>query len=646
MEAGRTRARGVLFATAVFVALFGYFLTIQLGSRHLACIDVFFHMKLALLMRERGFIRDFPWMQFTVFRDHWVDQHFLFHLLLIPFTFFDNLVFGAKLAAATFAASALTAFTFFLRRRAPYPLFWLLFLVASSSGFLYRMNMVRGQSLAIVFFLVFLGALLEKRPRTAFVVGFLFVWTYQLFLLLAPMALVVVFASVRDECRPALRAPVFGLLGVVAGMVLNPFFPYNLTFLYQHAVVKVMNRARLGVGGEWGPFESWTVVSENALVFVALGVLGLFLLLRPGRVSRTTLALAGIASIFFFMLMHSRRFIEYWPPFALLFVASGLADLVPWDRIRRANGFRPGLAAAVALFSVLAVRNHRQAVEDLNSNLPPDRYRAGAEWLAAHSSPGEVVFTTDWDDFAELFFYNHQNTYLVGLDPTFMLVYNSALFYEWDQIANGALGDAAPTIRRDFNARYVFTDYAHVDFIELANRDPKFSPVFRDQECAIYEITTAEEADAFRIEGETRFPSRTTSGISYLVQNLRQEFGVSCSNDRHLFCRATAAGNFLEFEVYMPRTGRYALRAGLIMADDYGIVRLDLDGRPLAFPFDAYSPRVGSAERIAFGEADLNAGSHVVRLTITGKNPAARGYCAGLDYLEFERLGRAAESRR
>jgi hypothetical protein len=76
-------------------------------------------------------------MQFAVFRDHWVDQHFLFHLLLVPFTLFENLLVGAKVAASVFAAAALTAFTVFLRRRGvPHPVFWLLVLVASSAAFL------------------------------------------------------------------------------------------------------------------------------------------------------------------------------------------------------------------------------------------------------------------------------------------------------------------------------------------------------------------------------------------------------------------------------------------------------------------------------------------------------------------------------
>ncbi|HWL92956.1 MAG TPA: hypothetical protein VNT79_05435 [Phycisphaerae bacterium] len=39
--------------------------------------------------------------------------------------------------------------------------------------------------------------------------------------------------------------------------------------------------------------------------------------------------------------------------------------------------------------------------------------------LKADSQPGDVVFTSDWDDFPVYFYYNSHNYYVVGLDPVF-----------------------------------------------------------------------------------------------------------------------------------------------------------------------------------------------------------------------------------
>ena len=43
----------------------------------------------------------------------------------------------------------------------------------------------------------------------------------------------------------------------------------------------------------------------------------------------------------------------------------------------------------------------------------------------------------DWDDFPRLFFYNSHNTYLIGLDPTYMQLYNAGLYDSWVDITNG-----------------------------------------------------------------------------------------------------------------------------------------------------------------------------------------------------------------
>jgi hypothetical protein len=354
-----------------------------------------------------------------------------------------------------------------------------------------------------------------------------------------------------------------------------------------------------------------------------------------------TLALAMVAAMFFVMHLHSRRFIEYWPPFALLFAASAIADL----GLRAVAGSRRIKVAAAAVAALvllpLAARNHRLAIQDLDANLPPDRYRDAAQWLAAESAEGEIVFTTDWDDFAELFFYNTRNRYLVGLDPTLMLIDDSTLYYEWEQIANGQLGSAGASISRDFGARFVFTDHAHEAFLERAEQDPTLRPVFRNSDCSIFQVVSAEESADFRIEGEARFPPLATSGCPCRIQNLRAELGVSSSNDRILFVRAVAPGDFVEFEVFVPVPGTYAVRAGLVTAEDYGVVEVAIDGEPLGPLFDGYSPRVAVADQVRLGERMLAEGRHGVRLSVTGQNPAARGFFVGLDYLELEVLAAA-----
>ena len=77
--------------------------------------DSYYHTKIALLIRDTGIVQDFPWLQFTVLKEYYIDHHFLYHVLLVPFvTFFPPLV-GMKVATLVFASAAITMFFWLLR---------------------------------------------------------------------------------------------------------------------------------------------------------------------------------------------------------------------------------------------------------------------------------------------------------------------------------------------------------------------------------------------------------------------------------------------------------------------------------------------------------------------------------------------------
>ena len=87
----------------------------------------------------------------------------------------------------------------------------------------------------------------------------------------------------------------------------------------------------------------------------------------------------------------------------------------------------------------------------------------------------------------------------------------------------------------------------------------------------------------------------------------------------------------------VPDGGAYDFSAVLTRAPDYGTYQLAIDGREIGVPFDAYSPTAQKTEPLSFGKVRLQKGSHTLTLTVTGKNPAATNYYAGLDVFYFER---------
>ncbi|WP_160316932.1 hypothetical protein, partial [Ardenticatena maritima] len=120
---------------------------------------------------------------------------------------------------------------------------------------------------------------------------------------------------------------------------------------------------------------------------------------------------------------------------------------------------------------------------------PSERYQAAATWLAKNTPPQSRVFQTDWDDFPRLFFYNHHNTYLVGLDPVFLERANPGLYKVWVDITEGRNETPGLVIRTFFGAEYVFTDHRHAAFLRVAADDPYLKEVYRDDFAVIFAVT-------------------------------------------------------------------------------------------------------------------------------------------------------------
>src|SRR5579864_1383135 len=186
----------LLHPTAALAAVAGIFSYLQGSTRAICCADFdgYYHIRWSQLlwqsMRAGTFIPRFEWLPLTILnpRDY-VDHHFLFHILQIPFTWSGDLRFGAKYAATVFATAAIMAcYGLILRYRIAYPALWLVALLASSSAFLYRMNMAKAPSISVVLIAAGIYLLFEKRYLWLAPLAFIYVWTYSMFVLLGVAA--------------------------------------------------------------------------------------------------------------------------------------------------------------------------------------------------------------------------------------------------------------------------------------------------------------------------------------------------------------------------------------------------------------------------------------------------------------------------
>ncbi len=480
-----------LWALSLLILFASLFAFVQFGTPSLADNDGYYHLRMGQLIHDQGLRITFSWLPLTILNPAaFYDHHLLYHVYLALFVTGEQpeqLIFGAKLASVLMPACACLAIWWLLvRQHIPWASLWSFGVFAVSDAFLYRMSMPRAQSASLLMLVLGLHWLLHQRYRLLLPLGFLYVWLYNAFPLLLLLGGISMIATVLTERRIVWRALAYPLVGIILGLIINPYFPANIVFTLQHLLPKVGQPAT-SVGSEWYPYSTWTLVQHTGMA-LALWLLGMLALgWRAQRIDRSMLTALLLSVAFVLLLFKARRFVEYFPPFALIFTALSSAPflrtcLASQQKRRWATLLLVGALAAPLGATLGAAR------QAMAQSAPAATYRAAAEWLATHTPPGSLIFQTDWDDFPRLFFYNQTNRYIIGLDPTFMQRYDPALYDDWVALTQ-AQGEALATpIRTRFGAAYVLSDHQHTDFLRKAAHDVHMKEVYRDNDAIIYAL--------------------------------------------------------------------------------------------------------------------------------------------------------------
>lgn len=463
--------------------------------------DGFFHIKFAWLMRTEGLKPNFAWLPLTILNQkEFYDHHFLYHVALIPFTYFADLRIGAKWAAVIFSGLAFLAVWFlFHRQRVPYSWLWALALLGISDAFLYRMSITRPLSMSLAVLAIAFVWLLEGKYMHLTILSFLYVWMYDAFPLILVLGFLYTIAVAVIDRRIEYKPLLYIAAGILLGMLINPYFPENIVFSYRHMLPKFTDATSIRVGNEWFPYDTKQILDNSFPALVAFGS-GIFALGLSGRKMDVRTAFALLVSLFFgLMLFQARRFVEYFPPFALIFSAFAFSPLLADPQPASPEPTSPSrkwilASLPVLLLSVVVAvsigRSIPRAREALDGSKSYDLYAGASTWLAANTPVNSRVFQTDWDDFPRLFFYNTHNTYLIGLDPTYMQIYNPKLYKLWVDITQGDVKDPSKIISETFGSSYVHTDLNHKDFLGVAENDPGLKEVYRDNQAVLFEVVT------------------------------------------------------------------------------------------------------------------------------------------------------------
>lgn len=475
----------------LWIIFIAFLSLVQFSTPDLPDNDGYYHIKLAYLMRTEGLTPEFNWLPLSILNAReYYDHHFLFHVALIPFTF-GNLVTGAKIAAVFFASLAfLSIWNLFRNQKIAYAAVWSLGLLAVSEAFIYRMSITRAQSLSLVVLIIGLDWLLRKKYKRLVFLGFFYVWLYNAFPLLLVLTGVYVGANWLLNHKLDLKPLLFAGIGIGLGILINPFFPYNVIFTTAHILPKLFEATSISVGSEWYPYDTSQILKNSLIALIAF-ISGTFALgFHAKRMDLRTAISFVLAVLFGLMLFQSRRFIEYFPAFALVFAAFAWSPLIQSAReqkTKRLFKWIPSIVFIVILIPGIWI-TQRSAQASIQKSKPFQTYASSSAWLAANTPAESRVFQTDWDDFPRLFFYNTHNTYLIGLDPTYMLYYNQDLYSSWVDITRGRIENPSAMIAGNFGSDYVLSDLKHKNILKVAAKDPGLIEVFRSEDSVVFQV--------------------------------------------------------------------------------------------------------------------------------------------------------------
>lgn len=496
---------------------FSYFIYLQ-STPTLADPDSFYHARSALRLADGHLDKTFPWLQSTVLRDSYIDQHFLYHVFLIPFVKLMDPLMGTKLANILLSVALVILFYWIMQKYKVKFSFWYTILLMITTPFIFRINLIKAPVFSILILILGLYLLFDYRYKWLFVLSFFYVWAYGGFILILFFSGAYMVAGLYKDIIKRWRFRKLGSIighnrevwlffaslgGVLSGLVVNPYFPQNLSFYWQQLVkIGIINQQSvIPVGNEWYPYNFFNLTAGTALMTILLVSTLIFFVIYFKKLNKKSIALFLIYLLFFVYTLKSRRYVEYYVPFTILFSAFSIEVFLEKITYKKMadyffsffSKFWYALVILLIYFAVMipliAVKDIKQTHKDFVTGISLSRFEKSATWLYHASQPGDIVFHSSWDEFPMLYYFNSKDYYIIGLDPTFAYAYDESVY---NKIVNITTGKQTENIYDDikniFHAKYVFIENNHYAMEKNIKQDGNFKKVYKDDEATIYKV--------------------------------------------------------------------------------------------------------------------------------------------------------------
>ena len=472
------RNKGLFLVFILFLVVISF---MQFRVNEIIGFDGWMNIKMADIIKEEGFIQEFPYTTESILSTSYADLQLLFRIILVPFTFF-GLMLGAKIASILFSTLAFTFFYWYLKKNnINYALFWVSLYAVSSVNLMYRFLLPKQMPLAILSLMLTFYFMQKKMYKSLLITSLLFTWLYVVFVFQLLVIGVYFVISLLITKKMDLKVLIYPLAGILLALAVNPYFPGNISLLFTQ-LFKVNLAANL-YNAEWKPWGFLELLKFNYILFGLL-IIGLILAIKRMKLDKKSLVFLALSIIFFAGMLKTRRMQEYFAPFTILFAAFSLNDYTAKLNDKKAIKYVfSAILIIIAVFSLISLNTMIK-----NNHFLP-WYKEGAEWLKENVPKGSKVFINGYT-FNYLFFYDSELRYTHGVDLTYSYLYDKDKFDRYMGVLQGK-DPGYNIIKEDYNADYAFVGKVKQDvklFEYIVKYGDDFELVYEDESVGILRV--------------------------------------------------------------------------------------------------------------------------------------------------------------
>ncbi len=403
--------------------------------------DSYLHVGVARRMLEDGWLRRFEWLPHTTLHDPYPDMYLGQHVLLMPLVAIFGPDLAMRLGVVLLSSAFAVSLHLVLRRRGVrWPAPWIVLGVLACPLALTYAVFLKGATTFLILLPWFVDAVWAGARRRTFLLAWLSVYIYVGATVLLPFAVVHLVVVRWWEGRWDWGCVVATVAGVVAGMIVNPFWPAHGGYVLAE-LRTIFERDPSLVPGEYRGNE-WAMLTGPMLVQLAgaaMSAWGVVLVRQLGRAARVspqaasgTIAALGLLGA---GLLSGTKMVELFLVFSILTVPQLAERMRPWPR-----WLGPAAMAVAIATSVWSVDRLRGEMVSTPGLVRSADYQVMARWLDARTGPREMV-VAPWDDMPGLFLFGGDQRYMAGFNVQFLRDHDRTRFEAYALLYRGVITD-------------------------------------------------------------------------------------------------------------------------------------------------------------------------------------------------------------